>query len=576
MDSITNALLSEFSDANGLQLLSRDKQFEHFAAYSIVSSRYSDEFDTADLVAGEGQDLNVDAFAVKINGRLAQDPDFVKDVLDINGYLDVEFIVIQAKTSSNFDGAQIIALGDNLRNQVFSENQTMPVNSDVARLIRIKERIFENAAKLKSNPILRVYYACTGNWTGDNYLVAAIDQKKKDLLSTNLFSEVSFEPLGARNIQELFRQTRTSISRELVFSNQVTLPGIDGVEASYLGYLPASEFLKLITDDDKDILKSVFVDNVRDFQGDNPVNSDIAKTITEGELNQFILRNNGVTIVTRDLRVTSNRYTLVDYQIVNGCQTSHVLYKNSNLLSDDLLVPVKIIHTTQEDVTQAITKSTNRQTKVEEGDLLALTKFQRDLEDFFGNQPLDIRLYYERRAKQYANRNDVEKGRVVSISTQLKCFASMFIELPHQASRYQGTLMKTVGGQVFRDNHKPEPYFLAALANYRFEVAIRRLPVLQRDIRSFRYFLLLAFRYRYQTKDTPGLGSSSISGYCQVLIDLLPDHEKAKSIFDECEDIVRTSISQLDLSMDRDGAKSRMLIEKVKEEAGRRNPHLQH
>jgi len=125
-----------------------------------------------------------------------------------------------------------------------------------------------------------------------------------------------------------------------------------------------------------DIMKSAFIDNVRDFQGENPVNVDIARTIKEGHFDQFVLRNNGITIVAKNIRPTSNQYLLEDYQIVNGCQTSHVIYENRALIRDTLLVPIKLIHTEDEDVAQAIIKSTNKQTLVDENDLLAFTPYR--------------------------------------------------------------------------------------------------------------------------------------------------------------------------------------------------------
>lgn len=54
MDSVTQALIKDFSESNSLTGLSPDKQFEHFAAYSVVSSRYTEEFDTTELVVGDG------------------------------------------------------------------------------------------------------------------------------------------------------------------------------------------------------------------------------------------------------------------------------------------------------------------------------------------------------------------------------------------------------------------------------------------------------------------------------------------------------------------------------------------
>lgn len=576
MDSVTRALLNEFSNANGTSSLAEDKKFEHFAAYCVLSSRYSEDFDTSELVTGDGGDLNVDAFAIKVNGRLADDVQFIDDVMEMNGYLDVEFIVIQAKTSSSFDGAALIALGDNLRNQVFADVQTMPVNDDMRRFIEIKNKIYENAARFKDNPSLSIYYVCTGTWNEDTYLVEAIKTKTRELNQTSLFSDVKYTPIGARDLQTLFRGTRSSISRQIKFEKLVTLPNISNVQAAYLGVLPYDEFIKLITDGAGDLVKSVFVDNVRDFQGDNPVNADIARTLKEGDFDLFVLRNNGVTIVARNIKVTSSNYTLEDFQIVNGCQTSHVLYANKSSISGDVFVPIKLIQTDNEEVAQSIIRSTNKQTPVEEDDLLALTKFQRDLEDYYKSIDEDNRLFYERRAKQYADQGGLEKGRIISIGTQLKCYASMFLDVPNQASRYQGTLLKAVNKQVFQSNHKPEAYYISSLAYYRFEVAARKLSPSDRNVRPFRYYLLLALRYKCEAADFPGAGNKKVSYYCDSIFALINTPEKARVIFDECVEILKEAVTNLGLTLARDSAKSRPLVEEVKKVASARNTLRSH
>lgn len=299
MDPVTRSLVVDFCESTSLTALSDPKQFEHFAAYSVFSGRFPEEIETLELIAGDGNDLNIDAFAVKINGRLVTEADVVDDILASSGAMDVEFLLMQAKASSSFDGAAILALGDNLVKEVFSDIRNLSVNDDVRRFIEIKDKIYENAAKLKDNPVCRVFYVCTGTWKGDHYIQSIINRKKEELLDTNLFAEVSFESLGARELQRLYRNTKTSLSRTVKIDSLVTLPVISGVKAAYLGILPATEFMKLLTDDDGDMLRTVFVDNVRDFQGVNPVNTDIAKTIQDGDLDQFVLRNNGITIVAR-------------------------------------------------------------------------------------------------------------------------------------------------------------------------------------------------------------------------------------------------------------------------------------
>lgn len=549
-------------------------QFEHFAAYSVISSRFNDEFDTDDLVTGGSGDLGIDAFAVIVNGRIVDDADGVTDLLALNGYLDVEFVFVQAKRTAHFDGSALLALGDNIRNSVFNEDPHIPVNDDIQRLRDIRRRIYDSAARLKGNPECRIFYVCTGHWNDDQYLKTIITRKSRELMETNLFRGVRYEPVGAQQLQEFYRSTKSSITREITFSKFVVLPSIANVSASYLGVLPATEYMKLITDVDENILKSIFIDNVRDFQGENPVNIGISATISGGQLDQFVLRNNGITIVSREISTTGDKFTLRDYQIVNGCQTSHVLYAHRGEISETLLLPIKLVHTDDEEITQEVIKSTNRQTPIEESDLLALTQFQRNLEDYYSGFPQDHRLYYERRSKQYAGQMNVEKSRIVPIGMQLKYFSSMFLEAAHQAGRYQGTLLASVKDRVFKADHRPEPYYTAALAYYRFDGFLKRLNADDRKLRSFKFHLLAAFRYRYEPRDLPPFGDRRIANYCEYLNDLLWDNDKCREAFDECASIVRESAAGRSIPLVRDAAKTREILEEVRARAASRNPKV--
>ena len=54
---------------------------------------------------------------------------------------------------------------------------------------------------------------------------------------------------------------------------------MDGISEAYLGILPAKSFLSLVSDDEG-VIKSILYDNVRDFQGENDVNREIAETLS--------------------------------------------------------------------------------------------------------------------------------------------------------------------------------------------------------------------------------------------------------------------------------------------------------
>jgi hypothetical protein len=564
MDPITKALLAEFVKQNELENLAEDKQFEHFASFSVIASRYGEEFDTTDVVLGGTADLGIDGCGIILNGRLIDDEQEVDDILKMNGYLDAELIFVQAKRSASFDGAAMMVLGQHLKDAVFTHQTVPPISSELRKRIKIIDEIYKHAAKFRKNPECRIYYVTTGTWTDDPYLKTIVAKQVDDLVATSMFAEVKYLPLGAQALQKAYRATKYTISRQINFDRTVVLPAIDNVKAAYLGALPASEFIKLVIDEDDNIVKSVFIDNVRDFQGDNPVNTDMSATITDGLLDQFVLRNNGVTIVARDLSITGQMFTIRDYQIVNGCQTSHVLYANRTVISDKLFVPVKLIYTDDEEIAQEVIKSTNRQTPIDENDLLALTKFQRDLEIYYSGMPDDRRLYYERRSKQYASRADVERTRIIPVGIQLKVFASMFLDAAHQAGRYQATLLKQVEDRVFKASHRPETYYTAALAFYRFESLLRRGHGDTADLRPFKFHFLLAFRHRFETGEFPGLENKKISSWCEPLNFLLADADLSRQAFEVCADIIRRAAASRGLLVERDAAKVQTLTEEVR------------
>jgi len=571
VDPITKALLTEFVKQNELEELAEDKQFEHFAAFSVIASRYAEEFATTDVVLGGGGDLGIDGCGIILNGRLIDDEEEVEDILKLNGYLEAEFIFVQAKRSANFDGAAMMALGQHLKDAIFTHQTAPPISPDLSKRIKIIDEVYKRAAKFRRNPECRVYYVTTGTWTDDAYLKTILNKQVADLSATSMFTEVRYLPVGAQGLQKLYRATKYTISRQISFDRTVVLPAIDKVKAAYLGALPASEFIKLIVDDDDNIVKSVFIDNIRDFQGDNPVNTDMSATLTGGLLDQFVLRNNGVTIVARDLSITGQEFTVRDYQIVNGCQTSHVLYANRASLTDKLFVPVKLIYTEDEEIAQEVIKSTNRQTPIDEKDLLALTKFQRDLETYYSAMPDDRRLYYERRSKQYASRADVERTRIIPIGIQLKVFASMFLDAAHQAGRYQATLLKQVGDSVFKATHRPEAYYTAALAFYRFESLLRRGHGDSADLRPFKFHFLSAFRLRFEASDFPGLEDKKIAAWCEPLNAILADAERSREAFETCADLIRRAAAERDLPIERDAAKVQTLADAIRGLAAKEN-----
>jgi len=331
-------------------------------------------------------------------------------------------------------------------------------------------------------------------WVGDPALEARRAAAVDDLSKLGIFREVDFTPIGADAIQRYYNESKNAIARDFTFASKTVVPESGGVKEAYLGLLPAKDFLALLSDGDGEIVKSIFYDNVRDWQQYNAVNSEIKTSLeSKAERARFALMNNGVTIIAKTLRATGNKFHIEDYQIVNGCQTSHVLFNNRALLDDSVMVPVRLIATEDEDVIASVVKATNRQTEVKEEQLIALSDFQKKLEAYFATFPEAQRLYYERRSRQFGTGSGIEKTRIITLTMLIRSFASVFLEEPHRTTRTYGALVQQLGKSIFGPDDRLEPYYYAASAHYRLEYLFRNgsLPA---ALKPARYHVLMAAR----------------------------------------------------------------------------------
>ena len=190
-------------------------------------------------------------------------------------------------------------------------------------------------------------------------------------------------PVDAELLKTIYRELERGVVRTVELNRTAVFPRIDGVDDAYVGLLPGDEFLKLVSTTDGELNRELFYDNVRDFQGNNPVNNEINHTLAdEARRRNFPLLNNGVTIVARSITRRGDSFTISDFQIVNGCQTTHVLFQNKASMDADTFIPIKLVATNDSQVVAEVIKATNRQTAVHPEALESLSPFHKELEDF--------------------------------------------------------------------------------------------------------------------------------------------------------------------------------------------------
>lgn len=527
VDRVTRSYLEEFRTEQALATVKKeDILFEYFAGYCVLSTLHEEEFDVEDIHTGGGDDLGIDALAIIVNGVLVQTTDEAEDLLNINGFLDVKFVFVQAKTSSGFSGDQIVTFIDGVA-EFFAESPSLPIGEKIAAAREVMTWIYENSVKFKrGKPVVELAFVTTGVWTGDMYLNAKVNAGRAKLASGGLFQNVHFTAYGADQVQDAYQRSKNNVTVEFAFANKILLPEIAGVSEAYFGVVPAVEYLRLITDPAGNIRKPLFYDNVRDFQGDNAVNREIKATLQDASARQrFAVLNNGVTVVTRGLTTTGNKFVITDYQIVNGCQTSHVLFDAVTVIGSDVQVPLKVIATSDEDIINAIITATNRQTEVTAEDLFAMSAFQKKLEALYQSYNDKKKLFYERRSKQYASVNGIEKVRIIGKSMQVRAFAAMFLDEAHRSARYYSDLRAQVGSKIFNDAHKLEPYYASAYAAYKLEYLFRSSQLLP-YYKPARFHLLMAFRYVVACTEMPAPTANKMTSYANEISEALWDDEK--------------------------------------------------
>lgn len=456
-----------------------------------IQSLYGETFDTGDVVLG-GDELGIDGIAIIVNGTLVPDFDSFNAIADVATSLDVALVFIQADRSQSFDAAKIGNVVFAVRD-FFSDQPKLPRTPRLTDLAKITSAIYSQSPKFKrANPSCHVFYGTTGQWRGD----IVLDERRKggvsELQSENIFGSVDFDCIGADVLQKLYRQAKNAVARDFTFSNHAAAPEIPGVNEAYLGFIPASEFLPIVTNDDGEIMRGAFESNLRDFQGaDNTVNNAIKATLASDHKARFVLMNNGVTIIARVLRRTANKFHIEDFQIVNGCQTSNVLFDFEGN-TDGVMVPLRLISSDDDDVIRSIVTATNQQTQLSREQLFAATEFPKRLEQFFQAQEVPHRIYYERRSRQY-DRMPIEKVRIITQANAIRAFAGMFLEEPHRTTRNFNALLDNVGKTIFVDGHKFEPYYVSSFALYKLE-KLFRAQKLNTAFKAARYQVLLAAR----------------------------------------------------------------------------------
>lgn len=478
-----------------------DQRFEEFCCYYIFNQGVRVESDPGIFsTLGGGDDHGIDGYRLLVNGVLCRDVDEFRRIEDSAQRITIEVSLLQAKNhgSTGLEEQVKFLSGatDFLEVEDWMDDKTYKGVNPGLREAHNAYVEAVNSDKLAERIDVVLYWAISSKRTIDesdmNVRVGAI---RRDMERRPYIQSLKAEYYGADRLVECVEAQSRENTCKITSTNVVRYPELgDGNVAGFTGFIPVTDFLEVIAPGGE-WNPDLFEENVRDFMGEKTqANKGMADLLQDAERRwEFAFRNNGITIVAERLEGgVSDKWILHNYQIVNGCQTSNVIYNNREVLdsANDVLVPVRVIGTESEELLDAIVMSTNSQNEIKISDLSARSDLARQLVTECERHRNLHGLYFERRKGQY-RRAGVKSSDIVNKEEVTRSFIAAVLNLPHRAIGYATDYM--IGeGSIWHYVIPPELLYLSSVFSKFFDGAVRE-GVLAKKYNSSKYHFISYF-----------------------------------------------------------------------------------
>jgi len=524
------------------------KKLEYLVNYIFLSLNSDDRilWETLEDIS-TGISEGIDGIAIIINGKIVDDFLTLEEISEINDKFNIKLLFSQVKSSERVEKENLnhflISISKLLNLDISLENE----NEIVKNFRNLFRKILtEYIGKIQNIEIIALF-ANLNQLKEEDKL--NIEEELKEIFQPQLreIGTLKIEIWGINDIKEYYRKIERNIEVVIRVEDLLPFPEMENIDDAYIGFIKYEEFLKIVEDENGKFRGSLlFYDNPRDFLGFNEVNKDIKKTLETDKYKNFPVLNNGITIVADEINFKKRNLYLKNFQIVNGCQTTYILYSfKDDKRIREIYIPVKFIATQRVEIKNEIIKATNNQTRINKEELEALSDFQKILEEFYKsmNKKQEEKLYYERRKNQYLHEN-IPKNRIIDMKTQSKVFASMFLKLPHEASGYYGRLTQKFGKTIFAKTHRPYPYYLSSLIFFKLMQLFNRRKI-NKKFRKFKFHILMLILLIIQkelNKEIPKVESREIDKYCEeILHNYVKDENKFLDIIHNAIDVITKS-----------------------------------
>lgn len=531
-EPMIQARINSFKENHALRNITDDRLFELFVNDTIFRSHQPDIGVTGDALldecsVGGSDDMGIDGLAVKVNGLFVSSQKDIDEIVELNKQISIEFIFVQSKNKDKLDSSEFGKFSDGIVD-FLSEEHNEPHNDKIDALLQLKDYLFSDNIILrwKANPIVRIYYVILGQWRENKHINA-----KKETLLSNIQKLHSYEDafvsfVDSVELKKFCEENENTFSAVLTAIDNFGLTEVSGVDNSLIVLFFATELMKIVTTEDRRLRQALFTDNVRDYQGDTSINSEILETIRTAPSN-FALLNNGITIVCSSVTVSNRKITLFNPQIVNGCQTCNVLFDAyvGGIDIEKVTLLAKVIATEKDELTTSVIRGTNSQNVVYNEAFETTRDFHKHLEEFinvYQTAGTDNRIYYERRSRQYSREPSVSASRIIGLKALTQSFVSIFLGAPHFGTSHEAILLKKFKNIIFVEGQSLLPYYTSALMCLNFE-ELRRNGSIERSIENYKHHILFIVAESIAGVCPSINNSNRIDEYCEKLLPAVMD-----------------------------------------------------
>lgn len=232
--------------------------------------------------------------------------------------------------------------------------------------------------------------------------------------------------------------------------------------------IKAQELCNLMSEEERinGSVETLFEENIRSYLGIKVrANKRMNETLNNrGDAVYFPFLNNGVTLICNELQIPKqpqdNKYLVpvVNPQIVNGLQTTWVLYENykkNPALLDDVYVNVRIYESRDKELIEKITDATNTQTPINYRDKISNRDFNRYAKEVFANKGIN---YIVKRGEVFG-KDSIILHESVESEIVLKFWYASFYEEPETAKNSVSTVLQRIFDSSLIENHPLEKLF---------------------------------------------------------------------------------------------------------------------